>query len=629
MRKRKIFTVLLSALFAFAPLCACNKEDKEIKSAQEIAWSDGVNEDGQYNTALFYSNDFESVPLAPDPYILYDDGWFYMYHTEVSGGVLVGYRSQNLSNWEYLGVIYQRDSAYWADACFWAPKVIKNPYDGKYYMYSTCSTTNSKVGLPEGTSFDSSSPVFAEMIEDRLHLTVLVSDSAGGPFKEWTGERYIEKYYHGESLGWEKDEVTLTSGPIFDFANAPAAWETNKENWVNNGTNIFAQLDPYPFFDDNGEFYLYFIRSLDRNGRLHKHGVWGVKMIDMVTPDYSTLTQLTQPGYYTVGGAKSPTTIDSDTINEGPCVRKHTTVKADGTTESKYYLSYSRSGFGDPSYSACIAVADSPLGYPKGSREAENGGFVKLEAKYGNPMHMISDHDMYSATGNAMYFSAGEDEFLISLATVRNRTDPTVTSRNFIIDRVVWSYNAELGYDMPHSNGPTQASLQAAPAVYSGYKNIAGMATVTATNAETGSLESVLNDGYVTIHERDMYMDFYTLGGGTTITLDFGVARAVRAVMVYNSYNIDYAFKKIDYILLEGEDGNKYVIKDVAFPERYLTSSVEFGGVLRPGGAAVAEFEEKKIKKITIKITEKFSDIGNMDEDMVGLAVSDIQILGK
>jgi hypothetical protein len=50
---------------------------------------------------------------------------------------------------------------------------------------------------------------------------------------------------------------------------------------------------------------------------------------------------------------------------------------------------------------------------------------------------------------------------------------------------------------------------------------------------------------------------------------------------------------------------------------------------LRPGGAAIAEFEELKVKKITIKVSEKFSDIGDMDDSMAGLAISDIQILGK
>lgn len=631
MKGKRLFVVALSMLVWLTAFAGCSQTG----GMREIAWSDGVNAEGRYDNSLFYSNDFESVSVAPDPYIYYDDdGWFYLYSTEVTGGVLLGYRSRNLANWEYLGPIFQRSSSYWASGLFWAPKVVKNPADGKYYLYTSCAGTT-QIGLPEGTSLSSSSEVFAKQTEDRLHLTVLVADSPAGPFHEWTGKRQIQKFYHGEpQLNPDKndqnlwdDEVTLTSGPIFDFANAPAAWETNKEHFERNGTNVFAQLDAYPFFDDDGTFYLYFVRSIDMNDRIGKHGVWGVKMLDMVTPDFTTLTQLTQPGYLTPGGDRSPNSIDNTAVNEGPCVRRHTTKKADGTTVSKYYLTYSRSGYGDPRYSACLALADSPLGYAKGSEEAANGGFVKLDSKYGNPMHMISNHDMYNATGNAMYFAAGGEEFLVSLATVYNNTNPAATSRNFIIDRIVWDYNEELGYDIPHSNGPTQASLQPAPYVFSGYKNIACEANVTATNMREGSSEKFLNDGYVTIHARDEEKDFYSTGE-TEITLTFSSPRAVRAVMVYNSFNIDFAFKKIDSVLLEGEDGT-YVIRDVAFPEKHLTGAVDMGGEIRPGAAAVAEFEELQVKRIRIKISEKISDIGEFIGEYAGIGITEIRVLGK
>lgn len=623
MKKRKLFGVILLLLFAVNAFYGCGQ-----KKSTEIAWSDGYNAHGRYDNSLFYSNDFESVPVAPDPYIFYEDGWFYLYSTEVSGGILVGYRSRNLANWEYLGAIYRRASNYWANGCFWAPKIVKNPADGKYYIYTNCSGTG-QIGLPEGTSLNSDSEVFAKATEARLHLTVLVADSPAGPFREWTGKRIIEKFYHGKSLGEAEDEVTLTSGPIFDFANAPAAWAVNKENYERNGTNVFAQLDAYPFFDDDGSFYLYFVRSVDdlHETRTGMHGVWGVKMKDMVTPDFNTLTQLTQPGFLTVGGSRSPGSVDDNTINEGPCVRKHTTTRADGTKVSKYYLSYSRSGYGDPKYSACLAIADSPLGYPKESLVAPNGGFVKLEPKYGNPMHMISNHDLYNATGNAMYFSAGGEEFLVSLATVYNRTNPKTTSRNFIIDRIVWEYNEALGYDIPHSNGPTQASLQPAPYVYSGYRDIAGDAKVSATNMRERADVQALINGYVTIHERDSEKDFYSTGS-TEITLSFEAPRTVRAVMVYNSFNYDFAFKKIDYILLEGKNGS-YIIRNVVYPESYLTGSEILGWEMRAGGAAVAEFEELEVSRITIKISEKFSKLDEQFEEYRGIGISNICILGK
>lgn len=626
----RVMVLVCVACFAFTAASCGRKTENNASNAAALVWSDGINDEGRYNNSLYYSNDFESVITAPDPFILYDEadgGWFYLYSTETGGGVLPGYRSRNLANWEYLGTIYKRNSSYWAEARFWAPKVVKNPADGKYYMYTCCSDDGTEF-IPEGLKkYDHSD----RAVQDGLYLTVLVADSPAGPFKEWTGRRPNHvNYFHGEPTGEVGDEVTLQSGPMFDFAQAPAAWELNKDIFAENGTNIFGQLDAFPFFDENGDFYLYFIRSRDINDSTGKQGPWGVKMLDMVTPDYTTLTWLAQPGRLTVGGENSPGNIDNNSVNEGVCVQRHTTVKPDGTQVSKYYLTYSKGGYTEPSYSSCLAVADAPLGYAKGSAEAQNGGYVKLESKYGNPVHMVNEaYDMYNATGNIMFFRAGDENFLCSLATVYNKTTPTRTSRNFVVDRVKWEYNEELGYDIPHSNGPTQASLQPAPAVFSGYENIAGEATVTATNARDGRGAEKLTDDYVTVHARDAEKEFWSKAGGTTITLEFQEARAVRSVMLYNSHDVYFAFKSIDSLYVETENG-AYEAKDVPFPEKYLTGDVELGGSVRPGSAAVIEFQELKVKKIIIKLTQKFMDISEFaGDDMAGICVSEIRVLGK
>lgn len=629
--KRVVLACLMTLVMAFA---GCSDGGNSLSGATPLVWNNGYNAAGRYDNSLFYSNDFESAPVAADPFILYDEadgGWFYLYSTEVSGGRLDGYRSRDFATWEYLGAIYQRSGSYWADGCFWAPKVVKNPADGRYYMYTNCADAGSDF-IPEGTQrSNSEADNYAEMNQDGLYLTVLVADNPGGPFVEWTGTRpeHVE-YYHGEPTGQVGDEVTLTSGPMFDFANAPAGWATNAEHYARNGTNIFATLDAFPFFDDNGDFYLYFVRSLDMNDTIGKHGPWGVKMIDMVTPDYTTLTRLAEPGKLMVGGEASPSAIDNTTVNEGVFVQTHTTTLPDGTEKKMYYMTYSRGGYGDTYYSACVAVADAPLGYGEGSAETPNGGFVKLAPEYGNPVHMINDgYDMYTSTGNAMFFKAGGEEFLVSLSTVYNKTTPEVTSRNFIIDRVTWAYNEELGYDVPHSNGPTQASLQPGPAAATGYINIAGEATVTATNGRDGEAVSELTDDFITIHARDADREFWTKAGGTEITLEFESARPIRSVMMYNSHDVYYAFSKIDYVLLETEAG-AYVATDIAYPETYLTGDVSLGGTLRPGGAAVVNFAELSVKKITIGVSEKLMDISEMGGDSyAGICISEIRVLGK
>lgn len=570
---------------------------------------------------LFYKNDFEWVRSAPDPFILFEDGWFYLYSTEIKNGVLKGYKSRDFAVWEDLGVIYQRDDKYWATGRFWAPRVVKYPKDGKFYLYCACSG-DGEIGLPEGTSLEKSNSLFASAIKDRLHLTVLVSDRPYGPFREWTGKRKIEKFYHGKSLGVFDDEVTLTSGPIFDFANAPAGWETNKEHFSENGTNIFAQLDPCPFIDDDGEMYLYFVRSRDLNDNEHKHGCWGVKMLDPVTPDYNTLVFLVQPGYYTVGGKPAPNTIDDDIINEGVFVQRHTTQKTNGEKRTKYYLTYTRCGMGCAYYSACLALADAPLGYPKGSEEAKNGGFVKLPEKYGNPIHYIEaindygnhfvaapSYDLFESTGNAVFFRAGDENFLVSLCTVKI---PEKKSRNFVIDRWLWSYNEELKIDLPHSNGPTQASLQPCPSVATGYRNIAKEAGIFVDAEKIGCL----NDGYVAIHPRDDERVFYSEKEGFEIEIRFETPRIVRAVLVYNTWDESRAFDGIEEILLKnGEE--VFSEGEILFPKEYYTSD----GAVRPGGAAVWQGKERVVKTIVLRFKR------NPRKKEVGIA--DIAILGK
>ncbi len=570
---------------------------------------------------LFYKNNFEWVRSAPDPFILFEDGWFYLYSTEIKNGVLKGYRSKDFTAWEDLGIIYQRRDKYWATGRFWAPRVIKYPKDGKFYLYCACSG-DGEIGLPEGTNLEKDSPLFASAIRERLHLTVLVSDMPCGPFREWTGKRRIEKFYHGEGLGVFDDEVTLTSGPIFDFADSPAGWETNKEHFSENGTNIFAQLDPCPFIDEDGTMYLYFVRSRDLNDNKHKHGCWGIKMLDPVTPDYNTLAFLVQPGYYTVGGASAPNTIDDDIINEGVFMQSHTTLKANGERIKKYYLTYTRCGMGCAYYSVCLALADSPLGYAKDSQEAKNGGFVKLPAEYGNPIHYIEaindydnhfisapSYDLFEATGNAVFFRAGDENFLVSLCTVKI---PEKKSRNFVIDRWLWDYNEDLGIDIPHSNGPTQASLQPCPNVATGYKNIAGVATISVN----GEKIKGLNNGYIAIHPRDDGKVFYSASEQTEVKVCFEEPRSICAVLVYNTWDGTRAFDGIEEILLEKGEGLRSEGR-IPFPEEYYT----FDGALRPGGAAIWLGSERRVKTIVLR----FKKSPRKRE----MGIADIAVLGK
>lgn len=657
-----------------------SQKDELAASATVLEYSTGINADGKYDDSLFYSNDFNLFSTGADPSMFYYDGYYYMYTTS-GGKPLICYRTKNFATWEYMGVAYDFSTAYkngetWANSYYWAPEAFE--WEGKFYMYVTVSNINCVDFYPEGLEEladyveelqKEGKTVTASQISTKskelygVALTVaefsvsnvlLVADEPQGPYELWTGNRTIQKYYHGEKVGEPIVEtVTAQTTPFFDWANAPAAWAETKylfeyteeeraayesENGVKRiwEANIFANLDGMLMEEENGDLYYYFTKSADSNGS--KGGIWGCKMLNPWTPDYSTLTRLTEPrkltvgGEYTYGDATTEGTMDGG-VNEGPYVMKHTSVNNDGVSV-KYYLTYStgkKAVANNYGYNIAVAVSDSPL-----------GPYKKLEEKYGNPIYMISGEygtlpsgSWTHGSGHGTFCTVGDETFLIAHSSQSNYTTGVDSERMPIIDRLTWSYNEELGYDLPHMNGPSKTTLQYQPETASGYKNIAPQASVTATNVANESTIAYLTDDYRVIHDSEKDKQFRTNIGGTTITLTFDKPMDVRAIMVYNSRDIKFAFSKIDYILFENGSETK-VIRDLDYPDSGLTGTVLEASSILPGGSAIAEFDEMKVSKITLKITQKFSvyedeliDGVEYGPSMYGIAISDIVVLGK
>ena len=566
---------------------------------------------------LFYKNDF-ACGSSPDPFVLYDNGTFYLYYT--GGRKLTAKRSPDLITWEDAGTIFTPEEGSFIVQHLWAPEVIKWK-DGRYYLYVTASG-NTDSACPEGMTVDgrSGTQVFRPVV-DGVTCVVLVGDSPVGPFKQWVGKRpNIVRYYHGSPVG-KGDELKVDSYPVFDFPNAPAGWATNEAIYEHNGTNVFSVLDGHPYVDDDGTLYLYFVRSHDSNRATHS--VWGMKMLDPVTPDYETMVKLTEPMELYPGGPSSPNNYMDGKLNEGVFV-----VKKGG----KYVMFYC----GGDGYNTSIALGDTPL-----------GRFTKLHPKHRNPVLRISpEFGFYDSpegwgvfgAGHGMVLHAGEEDFFVSLTT-RPNPNGKGTVRTTMIDRMQWKYNDILGVDLPVINGPTAYTLQPAPEVVTGYKDIAPLARVTVNGEET----PLITDGVIPILKRDDSHTYFCGNEGATVTLDFSEPAEVAAVMVYNSRIPAYAFKKADEILIEGE-GEAKRITDVPFPREYLigdpdkermrdeealqkaetwaASPLTDGGLL-PGGALVAECEHCGVRKITVKITEKLAD------NDLGIGISEIVVLGK
>lgn len=87
-----------------------------------------------------------------DPFVLTaSDGNYYMYGTNTRSGGALGFpvlASQNLQDWESLGMAYAYNPDGWAVKDFWAPEVLE--YHGHYYMFYTArdrTTEMLKIGL--------------------------------------------------------------------------------------------------------------------------------------------------------------------------------------------------------------------------------------------------------------------------------------------------------------------------------------------------------------------------------------------------------------------------------------------------------------------------------------------------
>lgn len=74
--------------------------------------------------------------MLADPFIMEEDGWYYIYGTKDADGIVV-HKSQDLKNWTSRcgnakkGLALHKDDV-WGNSMFWAPEVYK--HNGKYIM---------------------------------------------------------------------------------------------------------------------------------------------------------------------------------------------------------------------------------------------------------------------------------------------------------------------------------------------------------------------------------------------------------------------------------------------------------------------------------------------------------------
>ena len=541
-----------------------------------ITYENDTYDDYSYNKNLYYLNEL-NFPVA-DPTVIFveegeEKGYFYAYGTSdlIQCHGFQCWRSKDMTNWEYVGVAFEPDfSESWSINNHWAPEVLYD--DGVYYIFY--SAQNIHAG-------------------GRHYMSVAVSTTPYGPFECLDDTKNLD----GKTLS--------KSQPVYDFSSILP----NREG-INNHT-----IDIHPFIDPvTGDKYLYFSAFQDWGRRAYQE-IYGVKMKDWFTPDYSTLTQLTSIFNSTVtdfkdemagGGVQFGDTDEGQneqaTVNEGPFVYYY-----DGT----YYLTYSVYPYTSPNYQVRQALATSPLGdYTKVA--PEDGGTL---------LYTESDWENLASAGHHCFIKCG-DQLMIAYHTFLDRAT-IQNGRALAVDEVKFVKN-DKGQTVMHTNGPTY-SYQPLPAAVSGYKNLAPLATVTASHVAADSDVKYLTDGVYKVHKTDLVNEFKTQTVSsltkTTINFKFDDWKNVRSVLIYNSLDYNLSVPSINSIKLKYKTSDGYAwaeAKNVRFNYSWNSDS---RSTMYPGGAIMLEFAEMPVIEIEISI--------NLSANLPDVAIGEIMIMGR
>ena len=527
--------------------CAEDDASKTDLGVVDLEYYDQKGKQG-YNEELFYRNDLETS--GADPSCIYVtegeyEGCFFVYNTYIVGARgIYCMKSKDLTNWEYVDECYVPELDSWGRTEIWAPDIIYDEEDGKYYLFYCANNTNQDAGYTL-----------------TKYLGVAVSDSPAGPFVQYTGTNG-----NGTEIG--------IGTPLFDVELLGQDHPLYKK-----GTSI---IDPCAFIDPvTGEKYLYMCRS--RNAH-QTNIICVVKMKDWFTPDYSTYTELTTVNATTYDGSEQTERMEGE-INEAPDMLYH---------DGKYYLTMSINGASEKMYSIIQAVGDSPIGPFKKIQESEGGLALGVNVEW----------DHIAAPGSHSFVYAGDELFIVYHQNI-NREAAGDMNRAITIDRMEWVENAS-GLKLLKAVGPTY-SVQPKPSIITGYRNVARDAKVEATNVVNGSSASYLNDGLVQFHESDCVQQFYG-ENKIKITMDFDDYVTARALLLYNSYDYTdsfYQIERIDLSFRTTVDGK--TVTGIARAEELYYDFETYSNIeaqtMRPGGPMILEFAELEINKVTITVT--------------------------
>ena len=585
-----------------------------------LNYGTGMDETGNYNTALYSYNQMDTVGADPGVIWVSEEqdpvygGYYYAYTTggannhfgwsmkpddtyddNVETCAVQCVRSKDLSSWEVAGsemgsygfclVGLYEDWEGWSINTPWAPEVVYNPSEELYYMYYNIYAKSRSVGeIKDMTG----------LARDRHYIGIATSQTPVGPFYTVSAT----------------DETTGERVPCINFSKY-FGWEYN-----------YGVIDVHPFIDDDGSLYLYFKSEPDACPGKMTVCLFGMKMKSWTEPDYESITMLARPNYDTLKSAKGKTALTGEGVDmsesksylDGSLLEAPFMIKHNG----KYYLTYSVNGYSDPGYSVWQAVGDSPLGQ-----------FHKVGQDVGNPIISGSGLSYVKGTGHHAFVSNGTD--LYAVYHVHTTVSGIGWARWLFSDKAQF-VETKSGETVLWVNGPSK-SMQALDESVGGYKNVAKEAKVSVSN---GSGAEYLTDGIFPYYNYNADYVFAT-DKTVTIKLAFDKPVSVRSIMIHNSINIEQAFSKISKIVFEfaetpaGED-EKYkfgIIENLEFPSVYLDKNDEM--FMISCAPAVAEFNEIKVNsiEITVDANDRLMEFTKLGDANTQLNLTEIVVLGR
>lgn len=309
---KRVLLLFLCGLIV-SSLASCGGR-KELENVFKLPHFDGSSEQKGYDTDLLYKNqsDFYGgdsgviwVSKEQDPTY---GGYFYQYMSDCGGvanpgsseidengrqywGHFMLSRSKDLNDWEICGTVGNgwclkiTNPDAWCNvikndsSMFFAPEVIYNPCTcktnecsvkahSKYFMYYSAKSKRNDGSIAGALYSDDSAWT------SRQYIGVAMSDNPVGPFEMVTAESYYG----------DENAVDLNGNPV-DEINPQIMFERFGFG-SNPGDTGFANYDAHPWFDSDGTLYLYFVKANNYNS------IWGMKMKDMITPDFDSVSNL-------------------------------------------------------------------------------------------------------------------------------------------------------------------------------------------------------------------------------------------------------------------------------------------------------------------------------------------------